>query len=142
MKRNYFLLISMFLLSANCVWGQYSGGNGESSSTPYLISNLADLQTLASTVNSGTTYAGKYFELTADIKVNPDGTNLAGNDATTLLPIGTEKAPFTGNFDGKQHVVSNIKVVYNNSTMGDGGLGLFGKMNGGTLKNTGVNNYI
>lgn len=139
MKRNYFLLISMFLLSANCVWGQYSGGNGESG-TPYLISNLADLQTLASTVNSGTTYAGKYFELTADIKVNPDGTNLAGNDATTLLPIGTEKAPFTGNFDGKQHVVSNIKVVYNNSMMGDGGLGLFGKMSGGTLKNTGVKN--
>ena len=140
MKRNYFLLISMFLLSANCVWGQYSGGNGESSSTPYLISNLADLQTLASTVNSGTTYAGKYFELTADIKVNPDETNLAGNDATTLLPIGTEKAPFAGNFDGKQHVVSNIKVVYNNSTMDAGGLGLFGKMNGGTLKNIGVKN--
>ena len=110
MKRNYFLLISMFLLSANCVWGQYSGGNGESSSTPYLISNLADLQTLASTVNSGTTYAGKYFELTADIKVNPDGTNLAGNDATTLLPIGTEKPLLQGTLMGNNMLSRILKL--------------------------------
>ena len=36
---------------------------------PYLIEDVEDLKLLAKKVNSGETYEGKYFKLTADIEL-------------------------------------------------------------------------
>ena len=54
---------------------------------PYLISSEADWYYLATKVNSGTSYAGKFFRQTADINV------------TTMVGEGETK-PFSGTYDG------------------------------------------
>ena len=47
----------------------FAGGTG-TESDPYQIANGAQLAYLASSVNSGETYTGKYFVLTANIDLN------------------------------------------------------------------------
>lgn len=81
---------------------EFSGGDG-TENNPYLISSLADLNSLADAVNSGSPYEGGYFKLTADIG-SEDG------DKFTKV-IGTNGTPFSGNFDGDGHTVwLNISV--------------------------------
>ena len=69
-------------------------------SDPYRISSPANLAYLAEMVNSGTTYANKYFVLTEDLDLN--------NYPWT--PIGNETYAFQGNFDGDSHIIKNLNV--------------------------------
>ena len=88
MKKIFLTTIAGLLIAINAF--AYSGGNG-SEDSPWLISLSADLQELATAVNAGTNYAGKYFRLTRDL------TGFAGGigyvNATTTRP-------FSGTFDG------------------------------------------
>ena len=68
---------------------------------PYLVDSPAMLSGLAEAVNSGCDFAGKTFRLISDISL--DGTN--------WNPIGTEKSPFRGSFDGYGHTVSGLVEV-------------------------------
>ncbi len=90
-------------------------GNGTSSS-PYLIQDEDDLKKLASNVNSGNSYSGKSFKLTADIA-------LSG----MWQPIGSSSRPFSGTFYGDGHSISGISVLGGNA-------GLFGKLKNATVK--------
>ena len=85
----------------------------------YLISTLDELNALATAVNGGMAFEGTYFKLTADI-----------GDATTpfTTPIGNYTKQFKGNFDGDGHTVT-LKIS------GSSYLGLFGCLNGGSIKN-------
>lgn len=86
---------------------------------PYEIGTLDELKALATAVNGGADKSGEYYKLTADI-----------GDATTpfTTPIGNKDKPFKGNFDGDGHTVTlGIK--------GSSYLGLFGCLNGGSIKN-------
>lgn len=47
-------------------------------------------------------------------------------------PIGTVDDPFTGTFDGNGHVIKNLQVD------GLDRIGLFGVVDGGTIKNVGL----
>ena len=60
-----------------------------------LITSSDDWNTFASSVNSGTTYAGKFVRLGADI------------DVTTM--VGTSDHPFKGTFDGVGHTLNFTK---------------------------------
>ena len=76
------------------------------------IYNENDLYAFAESVNSGKTYENMIISLEADIEVNSrffdsDG-NLLRDDMTEWTPIGTEKTPFKGNFDGNGHFVSGL----------------------------------
>ena len=101
----------------------FSGGTG-SDTNPYLISSKADMEELATSVNGGMKYVGKYFELTQDITGASNAiTTVIGNSATNY---------FIGVFDGKGHTVEvNINVSSNYG-------GLFGNIKSSDIKNLNV----
>ena len=111
----------------------FAGGDGTTENTAFQISNGAELAYLAQEVNKGTTYAGVYFKLTANIE-------LGGSEWT---PIGYSKYDknesrendniiFAGIFDGQGYTISNLTI----SEDGNSGKhsGLFG-YSSGTIKN-------
>ena len=63
-----------------------------------MISTAAQLAGLASLVNNGTSFKNQYISLAADIDLG--GKNWG--------EIGTNSHSFTGNFDGKGHVIKNL----------------------------------
>ena len=89
---------------------------------PYQINSAADLAYLASSVNAGERYSGKYFILNTNINLN----------TKSWTPIGTKNRPFEGTFDGNGKKIYNLSV-----TIDTGYAGLFGYV-GGTIKNLGV----
>ena len=100
---------------APSAWAQFSGGNG-SQATPYLISTATDWNTLASNVNSGTSYGNTYFKLTADIS------------ASTMVGSSTGNA-FQGFFNGNGHTLTVTLVTTDNYTAP------FRYVNGATITN-------
>lgn len=101
-----------------------SGSGTEAS--PYLISSANDLKTFRDSVNSGTTYAGKFVKLTSSIDLK----------YATFTPIGasTEK-PFKGTFDGDNHTISGLYVANTNANETNYSVGLFGNISNATVKN-------
>ena len=92
------------------------------------ISTVQKLKEFRDAVNSGTSYAGKTVELTADL-------DLQGED---WIPIGTKTmgsypgTAFKGVFDGCNHTISNLKV--NSSEPEFATAGLFGSIASGTIQ--------
>ena len=100
-------------------------GDG-SEGNPYSVTNEAELAGLAKMVNDGDTLAGKYVVLEADL-------NLGDYDWT---PIGTStSAYFAGNFDGKNHTITGIKVNVSIDYAG-----LFGLVKNGKVENLIIEN--
>ncbi len=92
----------------------YWNGEGKGAGTdPFIIATTDDLNQLATRVNNGETYRGKYFLMTADLEF--DGTE------NNFIPIGTYStdASFHGTFDGGGHYVSGINI---NSTDEEAGV--------------------
>ncbi len=75
----------------------------------------------AAEVNGGNNYEGKTVTLTVDLDL--------GGEQSPWTPIGTAEAPFAGVFDGGYHVISGLSVPSGDS------VGLFGRVEGGTVKN-------
>lgn len=100
----------------------FSGGDG-TDSNPYLISSVADLQTLATDVNSGTSYSGQYFQLTQNL-------DLSGEDWT---PIGNSSYSFQGTFDGGFHTIYGLTINASSRYCG-----LFGRLYNATICNLGL----
>jgi hypothetical protein len=115
----------------------FSGGNG-SSSQPYVISNIGDLQQLAADVfgipgDTGTSdYSNPYYEKFFKIDVNAANLN-----ASTFewLPIGGGAGPtsFQGFFDGSGKTIIGINYDHTEGDWSKGtsmknNIGLFGKV--------------
>ena len=117
------MLLSFVFIFASTAFAQ-SGGTG-TSGDPYLISNLADLQTLSTTTSLWS--AGLYFEQTADID--------AAGATPAITPIGNNTDNFFGNYDGKDFAINNL-TIYKDPTAGSSNsVGLFGKISGATIQN-------
>ena len=128
-----------FLLPKNDIFADLthptlSGGSGTSSS-PYKVSTIDDLRSLANYVNGGGTLTHKegrlitrtvqnYYSMTQSI-------NLGGNE---LSAIGTNAHPFSAIFDGKGYCLTNGK--FSTSELFGG---VFGVLSG-TAKNLKVYN--
>ena len=95
---------------------------------PYKIQNVEDLKKLAKKVNSGTTYEGKHFQLTANIDLNNE---------PNWTPIGKSGLPFQGTFDGYGYQITNLKI-----SNGGQYAGLFGYTKGAVIKNCNVTGEI
>jgi len=109
-------------------------GNGTSGS-PYLITTAAQLAQLATYVNEGnTTYNAAYYRLENDLDLTIYGKVFNGGKG--WIPIGTKTNPFKGNFNGNEKIISNLLI--NNTTTQY--VGLFGYIDGGTVKNLGIEN--
>ena len=91
------VLLLMMLLTGTTAWAW--SGSGNSQNDPYLIASASDLIQLATNVNNGTDYSGKYFKQTAPI-------TLSGN----WTPIGTSGKPFKGKYDGDNKTISGLTV--------------------------------
>lgn len=98
---------------------------------PYKIQNVEDLKKLAQKVNGNEAYAGKHFQLTANIDLK--------NEEWT--PIGTlqgeEVRPFQGTFDGDGYQITNLKI-----SNGGQYAGLFGHTEGAVIKSCNVTGKI
>ena len=127
MKKQFFTTIIglFFAINFNLVAQTYSGGNG-TQAAPYLISTRADMATLATAVNGGNNYSGKYFLLTSDL------TNI-----TTV--IGGYSRVFSGIFDGGGY---GLTVNINVNVAGNVYAGVFGNISGATIKNLSVSGSV
>ena len=123
------------------------GGDGSSWDDAIEIATVEELAYFAQQVNSNKSISygdGKsinpadkdkvggfkdcYFALAADIDLS----------AHYWTPIGDYGHPFLGNFDGRGHCVSGLRVKIENTTSGDTYAGLFGCASVGILRNLGV----
>ena len=87
---------------------------------PYLIRSEDDLTLMSQIINSDRAYESANYKLTVDLDMS--GVNFD--------PITT----FTGVFDGDQHYILNLNI--NTPTLEN--TGLVGFLNGGTIKNLGI----
>lgn len=113
------------LLVVSTATAHYSGGTGDPND-PYQIATAADLIALGERLQD----YDKHFMLTADIDLDP---NLPGRKVFDKAVIGAAESPtasegsnratpFTGVFDGRGHVISNLTIV------GGSHLGLFAEL--------------
>ena len=126
------LALVMALGGTTMAWaaGNWTGSGTEAD--PYMITTEAGLNKLATDVNSGTVYSGKYFKLGASINV------------TNWTPIGQKGSDnkFAGTFDGNGQTVTINNI---NSSLGsafDGYAGFFGAVKDATIKNLTVDGTI
>jgi len=120
--KNHSLVVAVitFLSMASAADAKYSGGTGEPND-PYRIATPENL----SDVGKYQEDWDKHFILTADI-------NLEG---VALLPVGKYGQPFTGVFDGSDHIIHNAEVNMPSSNF----VGLFGYVgSSGQICNLGV----
>lgn len=86
---------------------EFSMGDG-SKSNPYIIYNEEDLEGLAKNVNNGIDYKDKYFRLDNDISWSK----------IDWAPIGTNKHPFRGMFDGNGKKISDFSIKTDDEFLG------------------------
>ncbi|MGI6721035.1 MAG: InlB B-repeat-containing protein [Anaerovoracaceae bacterium] len=129
--------------TARAAGGTIAGSGTETD--PYLIEDAADLAKLATNVDNGITYEGKYIKMTGDIDLSayPDFNPIGGGTNRDLKY-------FRGTFDGDGHRITNLKIVYKPTTGGGWNpvvhhstySGLFGAIRGATLKNFTVSGTV
>lgn len=112
------------------VWDGESVEEPTANGNVYTIDSAAKLRGFADMVTNGNSFSGKTIELTTDIDWdNNDFTIIGDADA------GATSGCFKGVFNGNEHTIMNARVettAYN--------VGLFGYVNGGTIKNLNVVN--
>ena len=122
------LVLFTFALLPMGAWAQtFSGGTG-TSGDPYIIKTTDDLTYLAGHVNDGSLDTdGMYFKM-------DDGQLINCENLHQFAPIGTYDHPFKGTFDGVSinMYIGNLSCNLNSS---EGYNGLFGVIDGGTVKN-------
>ena len=105
--------------------GKLTGGTG-TATDPYLIYSQADWNEFAANVNSGTTYSGQFFKLTADITV----TETISSGTPTKMVGTSDSNSFQGTFDGNGHT---IRINYSDTRNADF-CAPFRYINGATIK--------
>lgn len=147
-------ILTLWLMCGQTLWAQttnkdysidicansYAGGDG-SKTNPYEIATAEQLAKLASDVNNGNTFRGKYFKLTADI-------DLSGG---IWMPIckyynygNGKNRLFFGKFDGNGHVIKNMHIQWEDADDNAKSVwGLFSTLQGESSTNlTTVTNLI
>lgn len=108
--------------------------------TTFCIASRSDLEKLATEVNNGDTKSGKTYILTTNIDLggifDENGNPQTGNNPWT--PIGSSTKAFSGTFDGAGHIITGMYIDVDATQVG-----LFSTINGGTIKNLGIeNSYV
>lgn len=126
-------LLGVFPQFAMAIAVQPSGTG--TSSDPYLIANLDNLEWVSETSSSW----DKHFKQTADIDAS---TTSSWNSGKGWSPIGNATVNFTGNYDGNLKIITGITSIRPTET----NIGFFGKINAATiqqvlLKNLNISGY-
>lgn len=106
------------------------------SADPYQIATLSNLYWVATQTNGGNTFSGKYLVQTADIDATATSTWFSGQGWPMIGYFDGVAYSFSGSYDGQGHKVDGLFI---NRTL-DMGYGLFGLVEGGTIKNLGATN--
>ena len=135
-------LLPTAALAADGAWDgsiatAFAGGTG-TESDPYQIANGTELAYLASSVNSGETYTGKNFVLTANIDLNGLPWTPIGNSFSDALLEGSNYRIFAGNFDGNGYTISNVSIGSETAPLEADVFGLFGAT-AGKISNLNLN---
>ena len=128
--------ISVYKSFAATVVLPWTGAGTEAD--PYVITTTNQLNYLAARVNADSNeddFAEKFFELGADIAYTYNFIWDSSSSENNFSPIGCYGQPFRGHFDGKGHVISGIRIYKGGSSTADQSVGLFGFVDGGTVKN-------
>ena len=119
--------------NADGTYGVKEGADGyvEDENGNVTISTAEGLFYFAKKANAGNNFAGKTVKLANDIDLNNEKWTPIGsfNDATTQ---------FKGTFDGQNHAVTGLKVEESRKN----GVGFFGKVYTGTIKNLTVEGSV
>lgn len=120
------------------------------SATTMTIANADHLAGLGNLVSGGNNFSGKTIKLVSDVNMGGEAF-VDGNGKLKFYPIGYTKegykGSFSGTFDGTGHIISNI---FQNTWMLEGtyagtyynaAMGLFGYVDGGTVKNLTIDNF-
>ncbi len=108
--------------------GTYFQGSG-TQADPYKITSKYDLNYLAE--NNSFWSANAYFIQTADITFDAADFESSGdfyNEGKGFIPIGKQSDPFTGVYNGDNHVISGLKI----NRPSENHIGLFGYINSGS----------
>ncbi|MDR0866831.1 MAG: YDG domain-containing protein [Candidatus Symbiothrix sp.] len=128
MKQTILTAIFCLFVTINSFSQTFSGGNG-TELNPYKISSKSDMEALATAVNNGNNYSGKYFLVTR---------NLSGITTVIGGNINNYIRPFSGTFNGGGHTISvNIDISSSSILY----VGVFGYSNG-IIKNLGVKGTV
>lgn len=109
-------------------------GEGTEAS-PYIIDSSDKLVALRNSVNGGEAYAGMYFKLTSDIALSGEWTAIGNGSRSSKSYTGNA---FKGVFDGSNNTISGLTIT--STTAADAAIGLFGVVDGGTVKNLNLTN--
>ena len=125
------------------LWNADDDHDGSTEDKAYIITTPAGLNLLASEVNNGNNYKGKYFKLGADISYAhttdwDDATSTENNYVSIGIPGASSDTKFRGTFDGCGHTVSGIRIYKSGSSQEAGSLGLFGFIRQGKVKNVAI----
>ena len=104
----------------------YIQNGSTATGTVTYISNAAELESFAQSVNTGKSYHGETVVLT-------DNIDLSGISNWTPIGTSTNWHYFDGTFDGNGYVISNLTI-----TGGNENAGLFGYVFEGVIKNVGL----
>lgn len=134
--------VSVWTGGVDTEWATDDAGN-------YLIYTADELAGLAQQVNAGNSYSGDTFLLMDDIDLNnyQDWTQIGYLTGRTIGAEIDDVKYFSGIFDGQYHTISKIYINYSNTSYGSSKArvtsGLFGAINGATIKNLTVkDSYI
>lgn len=124
------MTLLLMCLTVTTAWAWDGTG---SFNDPYQIKTTGDLNQLASDVNGGTGYEGKYFKLMNDINFNPstpwNDANSTENNFTSIGGLGNEPGDakcFKGDFNGNNKTICGIRIYKNGTANADKLRGLFG----------------
>ena len=114
------------------LWHQDADHDGATEARAYVITTPAGLNLLASEVNNGNSYSGKFFKLGADITyTHTTDWNDADSTENNYIAIGKAGCNFCGTFDGCGHTVSGIRICKSDDSI----QGLFGLIRQAAVKN-------
>lgn len=107
MNKIFTLLLAAFVsMNAFSQTATVPAGDG-SIASPYLIVSLNNLYWLATQVNAGTDYTGKYFIQTANIDAS---TTLSWDGGAGWTPIGNLANKFSGYYDGNGKTITGLHI--------------------------------
>lgn len=110
---------------------EFSKTTDISSADAFKISSAETLKEFAAAVKANNKMSGKTFYLANDI-------DLQGTAFTPIANVSSPGDGFAGTFDGLNHTIKGLKINSNS----DNGVGLFGTINGATIKNLKVEGNI
>ena len=94
------------------------------------IKTEQELRSFASAVNGGESYEGRSVTLTDDITLTGEWTPIGNGSRNSKTYTGNS---FKGIFDGGDYTISGLTIT--STTADDAAIGLFGVVDGGTVKN-------